>query len=277
MDRGGMLGSESPQPEVVYLGHVRVAWIGEAWSHMMRNAGVWIPAGIIYLAVLFGIGVAGQLAVMKTLGRSEIATSILPLAGTILVGSYLSCGMYRMANRSLRRQPVSLADLFMGARNWPRMMALVAISEAPGTLTANAAAYLFIGHLVGSGPAFGFESLLVGFFFGSLVSLAVQVFTSPAASLVGDGVSLGQSLRRSIRGLGPVYAASLSVAGVFWLLSGLWLLTCYLSIIFTAPLMVITSSIAARERLGLPVNQTPEWPVEETNQPGVWPPPPRMQ
>lgn len=279
---------------------VRVEWISESYNLFKANPGVWIlaviVAGAINLVVVggwfIGVGLSWFIALVKatpTSGGSPFGGAAIyhdPTYLSLIIGSsvlglimssLLSGGFFIMANKSLRGERPAVADLFAGMRFFFGMAALWLIMMIPGYISQVATILLLgatatpIGSIIHS-----LESMLI-----SLVVLVMYpvlaVFVMPAMPLVADGVGVGEALQRSQR----------QMAGVFWPAVGMVILVylivtasscaCLVGLLVTVPMFYLICSIAARERLGLPVaGRAGDWPPSASypRPAGVWPPPP---
>ena len=102
---------------------VRLETIGEAWTLFQQQSGVWLGAGALLFLAIFVVYGGGSFAMLAPfLGKKEPDTGA--LIATLLGGSLvlvvlllalsgiLSAGMYRMAIKQVRGEPIALSDLW---------------------------------------------------------------------------------------------------------------------------------------------------------------------
>src|SRR5262245_46226116 len=121
---------------------VRWEWIGAAWKLYTNAPGAWIGmvliAGIIgillvALPIVFILIPAGIFASNNDAGgifaAAGLTLLLLPvlLIAWLLLGTYLTSGMYRAAIQQAQGQPVAVGDLFSGGDCFPRVLGLVVL------------------------------------------------------------------------------------------------------------------------------------------------------
>src|SRR5262245_47036507 len=121
---------------------VRWEWIGEAWKLYTNAPGVWI--GMVLITGIIGILLVA-LPIVFILIRAGIFASnndaggifaaagltllLLPvlLIAWLLLGTYLTSGMYRAAIQQAQGQSVAVGDLFSGGDCFPRVLGLLVL------------------------------------------------------------------------------------------------------------------------------------------------------
>jgi hypothetical protein len=112
-------GNIPPAPAGSELPRIRFEAIGEAWSLMTQQAGTWALTMLAFLAIILSpyviCIVLGAISV-QVLGKfGSILMGLLVLVGIVaaVVASFLcSPGLYRMAIRQVRGEPIEVRDLF---------------------------------------------------------------------------------------------------------------------------------------------------------------------
>lgn len=250
---------------------VRWEWIGEAWKLYTNNPGAWI--GMIFITAIIGIVLialpvalvlvpAGIFASNNEPGgifaTAGLALLLIPalIIVCLLVGAYLSGGMYRAAIRQAQGQAISVGDLFSGGDCFLRVLGLlilVAITQlvvafvfgVPGMIIKELAP---LGRLASNIPSF----IISGFIFFAIpliVDRNMGVFDAISASI------------EATKSQWWMFAIFVFVLG---LLSFVGVFACVFGLLVTAPFYFTTPAIAYRDIFGLPRAQNYE----------AFPPPP---
>lgn len=265
-------------------------WIGQAWSLASAQLGVWVGAMLLFFLVnaaawlLLAIP-TGVFASLRDAYNTVIAHALVPSAGA--VGSYqkfaqtqvfnillaavsavFAGGLYRMALRQMRGEPISPLNLFSAL---PQSLPLLLVGAfAPAVLGLLEGGGLWLLHFSLT-PARAVSVINIAFWLPDLLLTGLFLFApflvidtkaSAPAALLGSIRLLG---RQWLRGIGFYIAASF-IGGFGALLCGVGMLATYPICIFsiTTAYLALTQSV---------VTDTPAFdPAPE----GVWPPPPRV-
>jgi len=263
----------SPQPDTDSFDPrpVRTGWISEAYQFVILQLPSWIIASVI--AGLIEIVAASVLRAVVGHATPDITVPYKPelkqvgatVAVQIVGGGFFGAGFYKMANTCLRGRNIGPGDVFSGGAAVLPMIVLFAMLMLPVAIISTA----FATHMTATFPAVGLKSMGIYFGMQYLISIPVMlllcIFIAPAAALVADGVSLGDALARSFKGMTPVAVPAFGVGLLYILLMIVSAIPCGLGLFVTMPMSHLLGSIAARERLGLSVAST------QSPQPGVWP------
>ena len=256
---GGAPGGAGYQP----TGRVNFGWINESFELFKANAGIWIVAtlALVFVPGVFGFiigtvfGAANAVAGSSGgFGRSPFSSG-LPFAVQFLVQlvtlsyqAFLYGGLYGMAVKQVRGEPISFNDLFSGGR-------------------------YFL-------PMLGFQILfllafLIGFFLLIVPGLLVASLMIPTYAQIADGVSFSDAISRSIDGMKRDMWSGIAFLFVMGLVILVSLIPCGLGALVTYPMLWIVSALAYRDMVGMPGGNPSAFGMGYgTAAPGVWPPPP---
>ncbi len=245
---------------------VNYGWIGESWNLFSANAGVWILAvivgGLVPFLVSFilgfAVGASGG-AITPAPGTSPFA-SMLSGGGSppwitwvsiifgVLWRAFFYGGVYRMAVKQVRGEPISAGDIFSGGPLFLKMLGFEIIYGLS----------VFIG------------SLLI-----ILPGLLIAGLLLPAFALIADGDGLAPAISRSIDAMKADLWNAAGFVFVLFLLITLSVFACGLGTFVTIPMSFIISALAYRDMVGMPNMVAPAGPIYGAPQAGVWPPPPQ--
>jgi hypothetical protein len=251
------------------LRRVDFGWIGESFRLFQKDAGTWVLAIIIFFAASVTVsgGIEGLFFAtghwpFPTQAPVPGAFPVSPFAflgptywtmlGSVSILSiplqaFFLAGLMRMANKSVRGEPLLLADLFLG-----------------GPMILNFIVFGIVYYLA------TYAGTLV-FCLGLFVAIGLL---SPGFALLADGETFGSALGKSYNGMKVDTLNASALAFVFFLL---YLLSacCVVGALVTVPMGLIIASIAYRDMIGMPGANAafamPSAPV------GSWPPPPTTQ
>lgn len=134
-----------------------VAWFAGGWRIFMKNPGVWIVLGAIFIAIVF------VLALVPILGQLSIALFTPVLAG----------GLLHAAREADNDRPLEFMQVFQGFREKDRLTPLLALGGVAlaGFLLSVAVAMLVGGSAVVTAMASGNPDMMRGAAAGLLVAL----------------------------------------------------------------------------------------------------------
>ena len=233
---GGAPGGAGYQP----AGRVNFGWIGESFELFKLNAGVWVLAVLAYFFVpaiigfIIGAAFGAANAVAGSAARpgGSLLNNGLPIGLNLLIQgislvyrAFISGGLYHMAVKQVRGEPISAADLFGGGRYFVPM--------------------LVFSILYGLAVFTGFLLLIVP-------GLLVVSLMIPAYAMIGDGVGFSEAISRSIDGMKRDMwngVAFMFVMGLILLVSAI---PCGLGLFVTYPMFWLVSALAYRDMVGMP-------------------------
>lgn len=252
-------------------------WISEAWELFKANAGIWIVAALALIlvpqVVNFVVGLLGGAAssvsqpapsrypagfpggygagsnpMGSILGTGvSLGLQLATMAFDLAWRAFLYGGVYRMAVKQVRGEPITFGDIFAGGQCFFPML-LFEIIYGLATL---------VGLLLCIVPCF----LVTGLLF-------------PCYALIADGVPLGEALSRSVDGM----KRDLWGAAGFIFVMGLLILASFFAFCLgefvTIPMSWLVAAIAYRDMIGMPGRVAAGAGAFGTPVPGVWPPPP---
>ncbi len=246
-------------------GRVNFGWINEAFELFKANAGVWIVAtlALIFVPGLIGfvIGLvfgaanvaAGSISRPGGLGSSPLNNG-LPLGlnaviqvSTIIYQSFMYGGIYRMAVKQVRGEPISMNDIFSGGAYFLPMLLFTVLY---------------------------FLALFTGFLLLIVPGLLVVSLMIPTYAQIADGVGLGDAISRSINGMKRDVWNGIAFLFVMGLIVLVSFIPCGLGTFVTYPMMWIVSALAYRDMVGMPGPASPYGAGYGAAAPGVWPPAP---
>lgn len=278
------------QPRITPPARIDFGWLGQAWTLFSAQAGVWIGALLLWflleavLWVLLAIptGVLASTRAIYTVlfthpgtpprpsvspyqdfAQTELFSILLAGLGAIFAG-----GLYRMALRQIRGEPVSVGSLFSALpRSLPLFLVGIFVPAALGLLEG---AVLWLLHFSLSPTA----AVSVINFTAWLPALLLPGLIMFAPLLVVDAdASAPAALLGSVRLLGSQWLMGILFYVVVSLVSGLGALLCGVGMLATYPLLFLSISLGYLIMTSsLPLAETPINPAPA----GVWPPPPRI-
>lgn len=289
-------------------GQATLDWISEAWTLFSQNAGTWIAA-ILVSAVLplviymiasmgMGLGMMGAIIAAQNSGKANPANPFwlfgaLPLAFILVVvvlgflyTPFMYGGIYGMAVKQVRGEPIALADIFGGGPVMLRMFGLVCLLYVGGLLlqfafsTLPALALHLGGTAGGSSNTPGFPSMAqggaaIGFLFLYLIALfAYYTLILPTLAMVADRKGVFAAIGLSVAGMAKDIGRGALVVFVLGLLLFISAIPCGLGLFVTLPMLCLISAIAYRDMVGIDGMVASVTPVYGAPQTGVWPPPP---
>lgn len=156
-----------------------LAWLGAGWRMFVRNPGVWVAMSVIFIVLLFVLG-------------------IVPLLGwaVVLIGfPVLSAGMVLGCAALDKGEPLKVEHLFAGFREHAGNLAMVGVFYMLGGLFAGfislavGGSAALTGYLLGALEGFGLVSgLLIGYAVFSVlwVLLIMALWFAPALVVLRD-------------------------------------------------------------------------------------------
>lgn len=266
-----------------------VGWISEAWELFKLSPLAWLAAIVIGFVLNLVFELLIQYASTGswfpylsarlhpvTRATSHTVLSVLLLALEYIGGSYLTAGYLRMAVKAMRRQRVSVADLFSGANVTARLMGYILLASlvigAGCILPVALIGYLIFAHasFALSLAAYCFAAVLI------IITVIFSTFINIGAVCVAEGMTVFEAYRRVFTMMRPHYVAVLGAVTVMTLLfiAGICTLIPWL-LMFC--LWWIMQGLVGRDCLGLPGPEDlpMEWlPPGGDAPPGAWPPRP---
>lgn len=290
-------------------GRVNFGWITESWQLFMANVGVWIGAMATFAALPIVLTVIFMAWMSVFLGPQASAPPPLPPGATVtslrqlwtmamppqfaqtfqaelllglvmlLYSAYLYGGLFRMAVKQVRGEPVTFRELFSGGPLFGRMLGamvllgigaygLEALIGLPSILLA-----VFRPHDMGT----IIVSLLLSFLVIMVLFLVLCGLLLPAFALMADGVGVFPALRRSIEAMKAQWLPATGFVFVLGLLIYASEIPCGLGLLATIPMAFLISALAYRDLAGMPNVIPPPALAFEPPRPGVWPPPPNAE
>jgi hypothetical protein len=244
---------------------VRWEWIGEAWKLYTSNPGAWI--GMIVIAAIIAILLvvvpialfiipAGLFAnnndpsaAFATAGLAMLLIPVL-LIVWLLIGAYLTSGLFRAAIRQSQGQGISVGDLFSGGDSFLRVLGLLVLI----TLAQIVLSVIF------AVPGMIIEELApIGRLAGNIPSLIISGSIFFAIPLIVDRrMGVFDAIKTSIDATKSQWWMFAIFVLVLGLLSGIGMIACGLGLLVTAPFYFTTPAIAYRDAFGLPGAQNYE-------------------
>lgn len=265
-------------------------WLGQAWTLFSAQAGVWIGALLLWflleavLWVLLAVptGVLASIRAVYTVLLTHPGTPPRPSASPyqdfaqtevfsiLLAGlsAIFAGGLYRMALRQIRGEPVSVRSLFSAL---PQSLPLLLVGIfVPAVLALLEGAGLWLMHFSLS-PAAAVSIINISAWLPALLLPGLIMF---APLLVVDaGASAPAALLGSVRLLGRQWLLGILFYVVVSLVSGLGAILCGVGMLATYPLLFLSISLGYLVLTqSLPLSETPTTAAP----PGVWPPPPTI-
>ena len=214
------------------LPKVRMETIGEAWTLFQQQAGVWLGAGaLLFVAifVVYGGGLFALMAPFLTQKNPDPGLMIATIFGGMFVliillsvlGGALSAGMYRMAIKQVRGEPIGIADLW-------------AATDCMGPMIG---ASLLIGLSVSIGSQF---FVIPGYILGGLWMLA--------APLIADRkIGVIEAMTTSWKALQPDLVMAACYYFVLSLVASLGVFVLGIGAIATLPLFYLGLALVYRD------------------------------
>ena len=281
---GGYGGGYAPP-----MGRVDFSWLGQAWTLFTAQAGTWIGATFLFFligAVLWLLWAipTGTLATVQQAYQTILHPTAphpptqTPLIGfavnhvlAVLVGGYNAVffgGVYRMALRQRRGEPISVLGLFSA---FPQALPLLMVGiVAPAILGLAAGLCVWLLHLyLPISAAVTIADMVVwlpGVVLGGLLMFAPLLVVDTGANAAG-------ALLGSVRLLKGQWLMGILFYFVAALVGGLGVLVCGVGMLATYPLFLISIAVGYLALTQPPVAYAPpsSYPA-----PGVWPPPPTI-
>lgn len=212
---------------------VRWNWIGEGWSLFAERWTDWILltfATVSLIGVVFIPSVVGLFIISSILENSEagfwdvagyIAVACVFLAVALVIGVWLTAGLYRCAGRQVRGEPFQWVELIGATDCFWRLLAAKILEWA---LLAMGAVFCIF-------PAF----IVAGFLF----------FVTPLVVLSGQGPI--EAIRESVRAAGDDWVMFVLFAFVLGLILNSGTSLCYVGLLVTWPMCILATVCAHRD------------------------------
>ena len=206
---------------------IRFDAITEAWGHVRENMGVWVGAS--FVTALIPAVISGISQMVTGSRQPQAPEEFLPVLAISLganiiqtvLSAYLMGGMYHMALKQLRGEPIAVSDVF-----------------SCGNLIAP---LIIASLLVSLGTSFGaIFCLLPGMLLGALWML-----TNPL--IVDKGLGAVEAMQASFNAIKPVMWSALGYMIVLSLASCLGMIGCGIGVLFTLPLFPLGMAIVYRD------------------------------
>jgi len=254
-------------------GKVRFEWIGESWELFKAQWSTWVLSGLIFGAIYIAV----VLAVAVPLGlwdqwrylvshpatgggfpSSSSAPSSDPLAQLLYdavgwaVTAFFYGGLFKMANKQVRGEPIAVGDLFSGGSTFLPMLGFVIVFNI-----------LII---------FGLMCFCIGM-------AVVYALFWPVFALIADGVSFGNAFSRSFEGMKQDWLMATLYVIVFGLVILASAIPLGLGLLITYPMNYLSTALAYRDMIGM-TGPSGGYPgpgafYPGPTPPGMWPPPPQ--
>jgi len=238
---------------------VRWEWIGEAWKLYTNAPGAWIGMvlitgiiGILLVAlpIVFILIPAGIFASNNDAGgifaAAGLTLLLLPvlLIAWLLLGTYLTSGMYRAAIQQAQGQSVAVGDLFSGGDCFPRVLGLLVLG-----IIAN-----FVVGFVFAVPGIIIDGLApLGKLAAYITSAIIQGFIFFAIPLIIDrNMGVFAAISASIEATKSQWWMFAIFVFALFLLSFGGAIGCGVGLLVTFPFLFTTPAIAYRDTFGLP-------------------------
>lgn len=214
------------------LPKVRLETIGEAWTLFQQQVGVWLGAGALLFLAIFGVMGGGAFAmVLPFLGKKEpdpgvmIATLLggytVLIVVMMVLGGFLSAGMYRMAIRQVRGERIAISDLWSA-------------TDCVGPMIG---ASLLIGLAVSVGSQF---FVIPGYILGGLWMLAAPLIADRKLGVI-------EAMTASWKALQPELVMAAVYYFVISLVASLGVLVLGIGAIATLPLFYLGLALVYRD------------------------------
>lgn len=248
-------------------GKVNFGWINEAFDLFKINWGVWVIA-VLVLIIVPGVvgGVLGAVfgasnAIAGSSGNSGFGwpsafTQGLPIGLNLIVQifsvafqAFMYGGLYRMAVKQVRNEPISFADIFSGG---PYFLPMLGFTIIYGLATG------------------------IGFLLLIVPGLVVLSLLLPGFALIADGEGVSNAISRSVDAMKRDLWSGVGLIVVMGLVVLVGIIPCGLGTFVTYPMLWIVSALAYRDMVGMPAGAggygQPGYGAPAA--PGVWPPAP---
>ena len=226
--------------------------IGEAWGLIKSRLGTWMLVMLVYVLVIVvvsvGLGMITQVGLIamgaapgNNPNNPPDAAQLVPLFGLqfiqniaqIAVTSYFEAGLFLIALRQIRGEPIEVGQLFQGGRYWMPMF----IATLLTTLAT-------IGGFI--------LCIIPGIYIAARLSLAPVI-------TVGGGVSGIDAMKLSWRALGGKVFMAFVFAFVVGLISGIGVLLCGVGLLITAPFRYVCYALLFRDFFLAPKAAASPW------------------
>lgn len=263
-------------------------WLGQAWTLFSAQAGVWIGALLssflleaalwVLLAIPTGVSMQAIYVLLLThpgtpprpsahpyqdFAQTELFSILLAGISAILAG-----GLYRMALRQLRGEPISVGNLFSAL---PQSLPLLLVGIfVPAVLALLEGAGLWLLHF--SLPPTAAVGVINATAWLPALLLPGLVMFAPLL-VVDAGASAPAALLGSVRLLGRQWLMGILFYVVTAIVSSLGVLLCGVGMLATYPLLFLSTTLGYLVMTqSMPLGETPVNPMPA----GVWPPPPQV-
>ncbi len=272
---------------------IEFGWIKQAWALFSAQPGVWI--GTVTLSFSINVVLWALISLptdpdvwasLKSVYAALVTHTQAPPArfmnpylefaqqtacNTLVAGisAIFTGGLYRMALRQKRGEPISVSGLFSAfPQSVPLFVVGIAVPTALG-LAESACLWLLHSHLstTASITAVNQADWLIGIFLNGLLMFAPLL-------VVDSGASVMEALVGSVRLLGRQWLRGIWFYIVASFVGGIGLLLCGVGMLATYPIFLL--SIAIGYLALTQANTESEPPAFDPAPVGVWPPPPRI-
>lgn len=239
---------------------VRLSWLAEAMRLFAAQAGAWLGMTALLLTLSAFLTIAFALAAGSARGPSShsphsphlwwyalLGWDMLAAASHLLVTSLLSGGIYGMAARQARGEPIRFRDVFHPGGTGLRLTGFC----------------LLWGACVG-----------VGLVFLILPGLLLAALLLPAFALIADGAGVFEAISRSLSATARHAPALFGLTLLLTVLLALAVPPCLLGLLLVQPLLWLLSPLAVRDLIVRPAAFAAAPPDFGPAREGVWPPPP---
>jgi len=236
---GGYPGGGYPPPGGYPPAQPRIRFnvIGEAWALFQQDVATWILAALIYVGIVFAINfcfgllIGGAEAVSSSASRPSFFTfsaffglRLVVNLASYVISVFLMGGMYRMAVKKLRNNPIQVSDIFSVGDVLP--------------------ALLLGAFLVGLASGVGFILCIIpGLIIGGLLMFTIPLIVDRHLGAID---AMGQSWNALKGDLlnATLFFLVVSILGVIGALA------CGVGILVTIPLLVLSIALAYRDFFG---------------------------
>jgi hypothetical protein len=223
------------------MGIIQWSWFGEAWHLFKREPLIWISSFVVpYVPLAAGYGIyfclillaatgdnGGQVAPGDSTGMSVLGDLVVFLSYccSLVIQAIFSHSTSVIANKQVRGQAVSYADLFRGGSG---VLSMLLFCVAFQTL------------------------FLVGVFVFIVPGVLVVALLTPAMALVADGVPAIEAMRISFNAMKRDWLGATLFAFAWNLLIVVSAIPCGLGIFATVPMVNILMALVYRDVIGYP-------------------------
>ena len=268
-------------PEVKLSNRVNFGWITESYDLYKQDFTTWIGVTILFFVVFVFVdwAVSLLLNVPSMVTVFEIAfnhfhtVSAVPSLGGVLCRTIASCalngffsvGLFAMANKAVRGQPVGFVDLVSHLNVLPQFLIYAVVIAIPNFIFD----IVYYSVVVPSGNV---PASIVS----SFVLLFLQMLLAPlfcvVAPLIADHHSFGDAFKLAIAAVTKDWFRAVGLVFIFSIVFIVSCCPCGLGMLITVPMTCIIPSLAYRDMIGMPKavnNAPPEGPGDS------WPPKPQ--